>query len=347
MEPSTSIQLWEVLREASEKDRAAIEATAAEAYDDLKPRSPAVRLWGPKRRARFIDNTLPDPRKGDPSDHVLVAERDGQILGYAKFAVRQRPGPLPLKIVVRPSLRGRGVGSKLLQAVTVTDKGPFIVQEFLSDPRTISFYEKLGYRQIERTGEARIDPASPPVSGWIDTVTGRIHPGFRILQADDRASTATKGDIARVQWRIFAWIQGFDPAAVEASDDLETSDDVDVESPWSPILPGTTSCAYVGDELVGTGALGDATQLAWDGPSLGYMAMVGVANPEISDAQEITAGLTAQCLATARRLGLQVHVELPDTNPLFSSCVRGIPGVEAFEDMILLMSPEPSAQHPG
>ena len=240
------------------------------------------------------------------------------------------------------------MGSKLLRAVTAIDEGPFIVQEFLSDPLTIAFYEKLRYRQIERTGEARIDPTSPPVSRWIDAITSRVQPGFRILQADDPASTATKGDIARVKRRIFAWVQGFDPGAGETSDgdDPETSFEDDAESPFAP-LPGTTSRAYVGDALVGTGALGDATRLAWDGPNLGFMGMVGVANPEISDAQEITEGLTAQCLATARRLGLQVHVEIPDTNPFFSSCVRGIPGVEVFEDMILLMSPEPSAQHPG
>jgi dTDP-4-amino-4,6-dideoxy-D-galactose acyltransferase len=72
---------------------------------------------------------------GDPHQHVVVAEADGEVAGYSACVLRERGGGLISLIAVDRSFRGRGIGSDLVNTslayfaeggateVTVTTQG--------------------------------------------------------------------------------------------------------------------------------------------------------------------------------------------------------------------------------
>ena len=84
----------------------------------------------------------------DPLQHVLVAQRDGRVVGYAWVLAGDPalPGILTLsELVVDESLRGRGIGRQLFAAAAAWSKelGAERLQWWTSRD-TLGFYRRLG-----------------------------------------------------------------------------------------------------------------------------------------------------------------------------------------------------------
>ena len=104
----------------------------------------------------LVDESL---NPGPSTDYQwFLAERDGQVVGFACF------GPVPLTvgtfdlywIAVSPEARGRGVASRLDDAVTSAVRalgGRWLLAETSSTPAygpARAFYDRRGYRLLER-----------------------------------------------------------------------------------------------------------------------------------------------------------------------------------------------------
>ena len=90
----------------------------AEHYDFDPQRFLAARPETPAGYASFISTQLEEPDKA-----VLVADEDGEVIGYAYAAAEgydymalRGPAGVLHDIIVAPGLRGRGVGRLLLEA---------------------------------------------------------------------------------------------------------------------------------------------------------------------------------------------------------------------------------------
>jgi len=95
---------------------------------------------------------------------ILVAEVDGQLVGLGEVYMRE-DSPNPLKVqhkyghlqsmIVTESYRGRGIGTRILEAVEqwAKEKNAAEVRldtwEFKEGP--LEFYEKRGYNTLRRT----------------------------------------------------------------------------------------------------------------------------------------------------------------------------------------------------
>lgn len=86
-------------------------------------------------------------------DSFLVAEVNGEVVGYAVGALMKRRGHV-LSLAVHPSHRRKGVGSRLMEALEEVFKSKeareveLEVREDNVEARM--FYEKLGYRSVGR-----------------------------------------------------------------------------------------------------------------------------------------------------------------------------------------------------
>lgn len=95
---------------------------------------------------------------------ILVAEVDGRLVGLGEVYIREDP-PNPLKVqhryghlqsmIVTEAYRGRGIGTKILEAVEQWAKERSAAEvrldtwEFKEGP--LGFYEKRGYNTLRRT----------------------------------------------------------------------------------------------------------------------------------------------------------------------------------------------------
>lgn len=89
-------------------------------------------------------------------EEVMVALRDGRILGFTAF---YRPGNFLHSLYVAE--RGRGVGPALLRQVEARADGPVSLKCQAANGRAQAFYLREGYKIVER-GE---DP--PPGVPWV------------------------------------------------------------------------------------------------------------------------------------------------------------------------------------
>lgn len=94
---------------------------------------------------------------GDPRQHVLVAEAEGQIVGTATLIVIPNighggyPWATVENVVVAPEYRGCGVGTSLMAAVgslgRELDCYKLVLSSNLARPEAHEFYRRLGWRQ--------------------------------------------------------------------------------------------------------------------------------------------------------------------------------------------------------
>ncbi len=167
----TDSQNAPVVRRATPADLPGIGRLGAllvEAHHDFDPkRFIAVRPGTPEGYASFIGTQLEDPDKA-----VLVAEDDGDVVGYAYAAVEgydymalRGPAGVLHDIIVDPEHRGRGVGRLLLYAALEFLKSRGVPRVVLStaarNEGAQRLFASVGFRRtmIEMTRELD-DPAS-------------------------------------------------------------------------------------------------------------------------------------------------------------------------------------------
>lgn len=85
---------------------------------------------------------------------MLVAVADGQVVGMASIVANDlstRPDLTPwmASVYVIPGLRGRGIGSLLVQAILNEARQMGLTRLYLITPDKMAFYARLGWREME------------------------------------------------------------------------------------------------------------------------------------------------------------------------------------------------------
>ena len=138
-----------VIRPARTADRPGIAALMAASWQSVyAPVLPAAVLDG--LPARFAEKWR--DHAGGPEDLVMVAERDGALLGFAAFL-----GGDPLwldNLHVHPGLRGGGIGRRLLAGCVapLRARGVTRVELTVVEGNTAAraFYARMGGRPVAR-----------------------------------------------------------------------------------------------------------------------------------------------------------------------------------------------------
>ena len=89
-------------------------------------------------------------------DHVIVAEDDGRVVGFASFGCKRDTGSVGNN-AVDPAAQGRGIGTALVRHVLgmMRSRGAarFEVVTMAHDAPARRVYEKLGFREVGRTAQ--------------------------------------------------------------------------------------------------------------------------------------------------------------------------------------------------
>jgi ribosomal protein S18 acetylase RimI-like enzyme len=96
---------------------------------------------------------------------VVVAEADGQLLGVGQRG-RRGADHVVYKLYVHPEQRGRGLGPRLLAAITArlpADADRLSVEHFVANERAGAFYEREGFT-VERI---EAGPTDDPALGIV------------------------------------------------------------------------------------------------------------------------------------------------------------------------------------
>ena len=154
-----------VFRDAVEADIPALVPLVTSAY-----RGDASRA-GWTTEADLLDGNRIDPEvlRGDilrPDSRVLLAERDGVLLGCAHVSIEDGAGYFGM-FAIRPDLQGAGLGKRLLAEAEGMVREEWklpAMRMTVIDVRDelIAFYERRGYR---RTGIKKPFPATDPRFG--------------------------------------------------------------------------------------------------------------------------------------------------------------------------------------
>ncbi|MFV0451380.1 MAG: GNAT family N-acetyltransferase [Propioniciclava sp.] len=124
-------------------------------------------------------------------DTVLVAERAGEILGYAGWApFRDKPGYAHTRehtVYVAASAQGAGVGTRLLTGLIAAagEAGVHVLLGVISADNTgsLRLHQRLGFTEV-----GRLPQTGRKFGRWLDLV-------FVQLTFDERAAAATAGRV--------------------------------------------------------------------------------------------------------------------------------------------------------
>lgn len=93
---------------------------------------------------------------------VLVAEGDGRIAGFLSLE-----GDLVSNLYVRPEAQSGGLGAALLAAAKARRPDGLRLWVFEPNRRAIRFYEREGFRTLERTdGQGNEEKVPDRLMGW-------------------------------------------------------------------------------------------------------------------------------------------------------------------------------------
>jgi ribosomal protein S18 acetylase RimI-like enzyme len=117
----------------------------------------------PENMAAYLDKSftteIQAAELADPKSVFFIAERDGQMQGYARLlegpadpnVAAERPVEL-VRIYARPGETGRGVGSALMKACLeeAAQRGCDVIWlgVWQENPRAVAFYERWGFRKV-------------------------------------------------------------------------------------------------------------------------------------------------------------------------------------------------------
>jgi GNAT superfamily N-acetyltransferase len=135
-------------------------ADDAHAIADLytEARVHAVPQMPPALHTNAEDRAYVARRLGEPEVTLWVAERDGDLLGFATCT----PTFLD-SLYVRPDLTGQGIGSLLLDVVEATHPDGYELWVFVSNVGARRFYERRGLVEVERTDGSGNEEKSPDI----------------------------------------------------------------------------------------------------------------------------------------------------------------------------------------
>ncbi|HYB75433.1 MAG TPA: GNAT family N-acetyltransferase [Nitrososphaerales archaeon] len=110
-----------------------------------------------KRRSEIASKEFLASRLASPNARIVIAERRGEILGFASIRrTSQREGELS-GVVVLKGESGRGLGTRLVRKAcdVALRTGIFLltVKTEASNARAIGFYKKNGFVEMKKTTE--------------------------------------------------------------------------------------------------------------------------------------------------------------------------------------------------
>lgn len=104
-----------------------------------------------------------------PYDKVWILENDGKIEGYCNFRVIAGEGEV-MRIAVRPSVRGRGYGRKLMETMAEYASANQVEEVSLevraSNLPAISLYKSYGFKIEAVRKRYYTDPAEDALIMW-------------------------------------------------------------------------------------------------------------------------------------------------------------------------------------
>jgi len=139
----------------------------------------------------------------------------GEVVGWASTALIPGSDPLDgqLRVLVRPDHRGRGIGTKLLEAThdDLRAAGATTARVF-ADPSTVEWAARWGYRQTRQVHYAGIDPRRAPEVPGVPTgveIVGLSEVDPRKLYEADEIAQRTKPGDAKITTRPYDdWLAG-------------------------------------------------------------------------------------------------------------------------------------------
>jgi ribosomal protein S18 acetylase RimI-like enzyme len=135
-------------------------ADDADAVADLytAARVHAVPQMPPALHTNAEDRAYVARRVIEPDVTIWVAERDGELLGFATCTPTFLDG-----LYVRPELKGQGIGSLLLDVVEATHADGYELWVFESNTGARRLYERRGLVEVERTDGSGNEERSPDI----------------------------------------------------------------------------------------------------------------------------------------------------------------------------------------
>lgn len=141
-----------LLRRAETDDADALADLYAAARLAAEPMMPPAPHTGAQDRAWFAD------RMATGSHEAWVAERDGELLGYALFTQEWLD-----HLFLRPDVTGQGIGTHLLDLVKSLRPGGFALWVFESNEGARRFYARHGFVDLERTDGSGNEEKAPDI----------------------------------------------------------------------------------------------------------------------------------------------------------------------------------------
>jgi GNAT superfamily N-acetyltransferase len=123
-------------------------ASRADAYPQMPPG-----LHSPEEDVAFFSR-----RMAEDDVTTWAAEVDGQIVGFALCTPTFLDG-----LYVRPDMKGRGIGSLLLDVVDATHPDGYELWVFESNTGARRLYEQRGLVEVERTDGAGNEEKAPDI----------------------------------------------------------------------------------------------------------------------------------------------------------------------------------------
>jgi GNAT superfamily N-acetyltransferase len=140
------------IRQATADDAHAIADLYTEARIHAVPQMP------PALHTNAEDRAYVARRIVEPEVTIWVAERDGELLGFATCTPTFLDG-----LYIRPDLTGQGLGALLLDVVEATHPDGYELWVFESNTGARRLYERRGLVEVERTDGSGNEEKAPDI----------------------------------------------------------------------------------------------------------------------------------------------------------------------------------------